>query len=192
MEAAGLMHACYYNDPPKPGIVIKGVSDAADADKAANDKIPIWRKVAAVNSVTLIRNLILSGKLPCLHTDSFSLDEQAGTTAEARAVITESVPVGAALKCFPALIKPEGPLTGLEIRVGAPAGTGLLLLRVIYKDLHGHAKTITATNPVVRITEPLSADAVGVYLLVQPETSRLDFEVSSGKINMKSTTWKKK
>jgi nucleoside phosphorylase len=186
MEGAGLMHAAFLGkDSPSSAIVIKGISDTADSNKAQLDAIGFWRALAAENSARLALAIIQRGRLRANLTDQFELDLTKSPPYEVRTVIKSATVPGVGLPGFARLVVPKGPLTQLVIRATPTLGgepVQILEVRVVY-----HAKgrrieqELTGGDVVVfDLREPLDSQPIGLYMLTKQAPDKIDFEVNIG------------
>ena len=74
MEGAGMLNHTFTLERPTPCIVIKGISDHADPDKAAADQGAYWRALAGENTSRFLLAMLRRGRFQPLHTDDFALD----------------------------------------------------------------------------------------------------------------------
>ncbi len=183
MEGAGVMHATYYEESPVPAIVIKSISDAADAKKAETDKIGCWREMALENSSNFLFGLLSSGKFRALNTDQFKLDLTTGATALACDRIKDSVsPGNGAFLSFPKLVVPCGPLTKLKIEItveGKNEQLNINKLVVEYLDWHQKKQSISINSGVCELSGPILQSSIGLYLLASGTPKSILFSVKA-------------
>jgi nucleoside phosphorylase len=166
MEGAGVFHATYLQELPTPAIVIKGISDTADENKAHLDDERYWRELAKENSVRLTLNLIRRGRIKPLQTDQFTLDTTPGSIADARMMIPDASAPGVSYLAFPNLVVPKGPLTDIQIDIDVISKTGtleIIKLVIEYLDRSGYRKTET----------------IGIYTMIRGTPEKIVFSVTS-------------
>jgi nucleoside phosphorylase len=117
MEGAGLLHATFQQETPTPAVVMKGISDAADANKDSKDAMKIWRILASQGSAMLARRVMERGRFRPLHTDEFDVDPGLDEPSAARNILGTPVSGAPQFIAFPRLVVPLGPLTELAISV---------------------------------------------------------------------------
>jgi len=183
MEGAGVLHATFRtSEIPTPAIVIKGMSDGADKNKAAADELKYWRELAAENSARLALAMIKRGRIRPLMTEQVRLDLYRGDVAEARARIKQAS-VGMSLLAFPRLVKSLGPLTQLRLRITPSDTSGpleIVEMVVEYENRNGQKQTRTVErSSIVAIDEQIRPGEVGVYLLINGTPARIQFEAES-------------
>lgn len=185
-EGAGLMYATFAEELPTPAIVVKGISDAANPQKAAEDQKGYWRELAKENSVRLALQLIRRGGIRPLQTDECTLDVTPGLLSDCRERIPDRSVPGVSFLGFPSLVKPKGPLTGLRIKIlveGESQGksTPLSIIKQMteYTRLEGECvrETKTEVTGEIVLTKPLAKKDVGVYLMMRGTPSRIEFSV---------------
>jgi nucleoside phosphorylase len=115
MEGAGLLYATFQQETPTPAIVMKGISDAADANKDSKDAMKIWRILASQGSAMLARRVMDRGRFRQLHTDEFDADTALDEPSTARKALGHPVSGAPQFIGFPRLVVPLGPLTELRI-----------------------------------------------------------------------------
>ena len=185
---------------PYPRHEAKGVSDAADRSKDAEDAKGYWREMAKENPVRLILGMIRRGSIRPLNTDQFYLDPTAGSVADARGKILDVSSPGSSYLAFPRLVVPKGPLTGLDLCIAANGNQGHLpvhKLVVEYWDYRRSRKEKTIDCPEcaerpgeyrVHLEEPISAEPVGIYMMIRGTPNRITFNALSSN-TMLSTDW---
>lgn len=186
MEGAGVMHAVFFNaDAPKSAIVIKGISDAANKDKASLDTLHVWRELASENAARLALAVIKRGRLQPTLADQFNLDVTVASAAEARAVITTPTAANVVFLAFPRLVRPKGPMTSLEITarlMSNGAGVAALEARMTYSRKGQRVEErLEPGSPVrYRTNDPLDAEPIGLYLLAACDPDSMIIDVKGG------------
>ncbi len=193
MEGAGVLHATFRQaEIPTPAIVVKGISDAADKDKAAADELVYWRELAAENSARLALAMIERGRIRPLGTDQFELDLYRGDISVARDRIQGAVSKGMSLLAFPRLVKLLGPLTGLRISVvasGAECPLRVIEILVEFEDRNGRQRRETfKESSEIEISEPVMSSQVGMYILLDGTPDRIEFR-AKGQKSTKRAVW---
>jgi nucleoside phosphorylase len=197
MEGAGMMIAVWDEEMPPAAVVIKGVSDYADGNKAQDDAKKYWRRLATENSFRMAVDLIRRGRIKALNADRFHLEPSKGSAAEARAVLgTKSV--GAANLAFPRLVVPHGPLSELRIKFEVLGSGGELLGisdgRVRYfdragkpvqEDLSGNRQSWSIEWPM----SPIGPGPIGLYLVVQGTPQQANFSAAIYNRGPEQATW---
>jgi nucleoside phosphorylase len=185
MEGAGVLHATFrQSEIPTPAIVVKGISDAADKDKAAADQLVYWRELAAENSARLALTMIQRGQIRPLMTDQFEFDLYRGDVADARKRIQGAVSLGMSLLAFPRLVKLLGPLTNFRLDVvalGAKGALEVIEMALEYKTYDGQQRTETIKQLSTIELDKLSAESqISVYLLIDGVPISIEFRAKSG------------
>jgi hypothetical protein len=113
MEGAGMLAQTFTHEMPTPAILIQGISDHADPNKAAADNVGYWRELACENSTRLVLAMMRRARLRPLQTDQFTLDPTCGSIEYTRLHIPEPASPGNSLRGFPVLVVPKGPITNV-------------------------------------------------------------------------------
>ena len=196
MEGCGLMHGAFFHrENPSQALLIKGISDGANDDKAKLDAIGCWRKLATENSARLAVAIIHRGRLTSQSTDQFDLDPRIDSVAITRRWIPDHLRAGYSLLGFQNLVMPLGPLTKLKrvIKPLDPTDKTLKIVKSVfdYSPEHTNAvSTIKRLSSGFETDEIIKPSPIGVYLLVEGTASKVncDVIVGSNKV-MKSTEW---
>lgn len=183
MEGAGMMIGTFREEMPPAAVVVKGVSDAADEDKAKADAKEYWRELAKENSARVAVELIRRGKIRSLNADDFELDPRLESVAEATRIL-RSKSHGASPLAFPGLVVPRGPLTELRVAFAVRGKSGPLdvLEAVIrYVDLNGEVRPISLApgQNTWGIDIPFTTAPVGLFILADGEPTAVQFEVGN-------------
>jgi nucleoside phosphorylase len=186
MEGAGVLHATFAQELPTPAILIKGISDAADMNKAREDAKQYWRDLAKENSVRLVLELIRRGRIRPLCTDQFDLDLTLGSPAEAREVISDVGSPPISYLAFPRLVVPKAPMTELQIGIEVDGMHDERVVRlpiskkvVVYQNREGNRARFEDTKPEILLESPISAGPIGIYVLVRGKPCKVTFHESS-------------
>jgi len=183
MEGAGMLAQTFTQERPTPCIVIKGISDHADPDKAAADEEQYWRELGTENASRLLLTLLRRGRIQALHTDEFDLDITRGTADQTLQMIPDLGRRGDAYLGFPWLVLPKGPITQLSIEIHAidQSGNSLPIHKLVVKytciegkprlDLPPPSETVTLSR--------LSAYPVQLYLLVGGTPGLIHFRANT-------------
>lgn len=170
MEGAGVMHAAFFHrEQPTAAIVVKGISDHADAAKTNLDTEGSWRRLASANPVRLLLALMRRGKIRSLRADEFSVSVTAASPTRARDFIPRATAPGIAMLAFDELVVPYGPLTRLSITVAAESvrGPNAVLEGVVTcVSADGTAITDRLTGAAWVTERPLAPHPVGLYLML--------------------------
>ena len=193
MEGAGVLHATFRQaEIPTPAVVVKGISDAADKNKAAADELVYWRELAAENSARLALAMIERGRIRPLGTDQFELDLYRGDISEVRDRIQGSVSGGMSLLAFPRLVKLLGPLTGIYLNImawGAEGPLRVMEMLVEFEDRNGRRRREAfKDSSEIEISEPVTSSHIGMYLFLDGRPERIKFQAKGQKIT-KSAVW---
>jgi nucleoside phosphorylase len=186
MEGAGVMHAAFFNgESPASAIVIKGISDGADSNKALLDTGGFWRKLAGENAARLALAIIKRGRLQANLTDQFEIDVTMAAAHDVRSVIKSPSVAEVGFPGFTQLIVPKGPLTRLSIRANAMLNgkpVQVLEARLIYYVEGERTERELHPGEVVQFEtkSPVDTRPIGLYMLAQQEVDQVDFEISSG------------
>jgi hypothetical protein len=195
MEGAGILHASfYYGDSPRSAIVLKGVSDSADANKAQLDGLDFWRKLAGENSVRLAMAIIHRGVFTPTLTDQFTVDMTFADPAEVRQIIKTYAAPPAGFIGYPALVRPKGPLTGLSIRVSAShQGTPINAAEALILSHRGGKSVkegLTPGHPIAfESEESFDPEPIGFYMLTLLPVDMIEVKVSGSGLNV-TQQWK--
>jgi len=184
MEGAGVLHATFQQESPTPAIVIKGISDAADKNKAQLDTQGYWRRLAAENSARMVLGIIRRGRIRPTGADQFKLDPTLGATADARSEIPgPAAPRGVAFLAFPRLVVPRGPLIRLTAKVEALQKDGrkldVLKLVVKYSDKTGILRKLEQHVGTIELNGLSAAAPVSVYLMLRGVPDSVKFAFST-------------
>jgi nucleoside phosphorylase len=182
MESAGVMVQTFTHEMPTPAIVVKGISDHADPNKAAADGVGYWRELACENSVRLALAMLRRGRIRPLHTDEFVLDPTSGPIEQTRSFLPQSAAPGVALLGFPRLICPRGPVTAMFIDVKATAMDGSALridqLKIVHTPYTDDDRDERAYPPGKTVVlKQLAPQPIQVYLLLTAPASVIYFSV---------------
>jgi nucleoside phosphorylase len=183
MEGAGMMFATFREENPPAAIVIKGISDAADGNKAKADAKNYWRELAKENPVRLALEMIRLGGIRSLRADRFSLDITLASAAQAMQIL-EKKSVGTSPLAFPRLVVPEGPLNELRITCEPRDAAGplnVLSAAVTFVDRDDIPQRVKLERGQMTwdCRQSLSASPVGWYALVDGEPSSVKFTVEN-------------
>ena len=187
MEGAGVMHAAFDAEIPTPAIVIKGISDAADAKKSTVDQLKYWRMLAKENPVRFVVRLIQRGRFRAIGTDDFDLHSVSCSPGESRQLIKDVSGGRVAYLGFTQLIKPSGPMTAVKIAFDARGQKRESLLVsqavVTFRNYDGlsQRKDFSGKLRELKIQEPMAAFDIGVYLLIHGNPHEVAFDVTSAK-----------
>lgn len=183
MEGAGCMHAAFfYGDSPRSGIVMKGISDTADKRKSELDALDFWRQLAGENSVNLALSVIDRGKFTPTLADQFDVDLSLASPAEVRSIIPSPITGNPGFLGFTGLVRPKGPITGIDIRVMTtlreqPVRT-LQAVLLCHKDGKPVRYELAGETPVVFETmETLDLAPMQLYLMTQEAPDKIAAEI---------------
>ncbi len=184
MEGAGVLSATFRQERPTPSIVIKGISDHADPNKAAADEERYWRALGGENAGRFLRAMLRRGQILPLHTDEFTLDTTKGPTDLTMTAIPDRGSPGVSYLGFPWLVRPRGPVTELHIDV-IPAdkdGNRLVVRKLVirYAGTGGKPTSIDRIDPDgPLVLSRLSAEPVGLFVMLAGEATMIRFNVST-------------
>lgn len=189
MEGAGLLHATFQQETPTPAIVMKGISDAADANKDSKDAMKIWRILASQGSAMLARCVMGRGRFRPIHTDEFDTDDALAEPSTAREVLGTPVSSAPQFIAFPRLVVPRGPLTELKISAQFVLKDGSETAaegRVEYVTLEGQKRQMNLNRGqhVFHITgrdarDRIAAQPIRVYFRLNTQAVSARFEVTT-------------
>jgi hypothetical protein len=195
MESAGMMAQTFTHEMPMPAIVVKGVSDHADPKKAAADGVSYWRELACENSIRLVLTMLRRGRIRPLHTDEFMLDPTCGSIDETRPFVAEGAAPGIAIRGFPRLVCPRGPITKMSIDVDAIAEDGdalrihkLVVVQVPRSSGDRVARDCLPGRTV--ILEQLAPEPIQVHLLLAGTACAIRFSVRTS-ADERTAQWQK-
>lgn len=186
MEGAGVMHASFFHEEaPKSAIIIKGISDMANKNKAMTDGIRFWRELASENSVRLALSIIKRGRLPATLADQFEIDTVAAPVGEARRILTIPTAPGVAFWAFPRLVLPRGPMSRLELTATIASAAGpvqVLEARLVYRSEGQRIeRPVPSASPVQFSTkERIDPQPIELYMMTRTNPDFIAFEVRSG------------
>ena len=182
MESAGMMAQTFTHEMPTPAIVVKGISDHADPKKAAADGVGYWRELACENSIRFVLTMLGRGRVKPLHTDEFLLDSTCGPIEETRSLIGEAAAPGIAIRGFPRLVCPRGPITKICIDVEAFADDGsalrihkLVIVHVPRSSENGVERNYPPGKTV--LMEQLAPEPIQVHLMLAGTAHTIKFSV---------------
>lgn len=187
MEGAGVMHASFFHEEaPKSAIIIKGISDMANKNKAMTDGIRFWRELASENSARLALSIIKRGRLPATFADQFEIDTTAAPVGEARRIITVPTAPGVAFWAFPRLILPRGPMTRLDFKATLASARGpvqVLEARVVYRSEGQRIeRRVPSATPVQFSTkERIDPQPIELHMMTSTNPDSITLEVGSGR-----------
>jgi nucleoside phosphorylase len=185
MEGCGVMHASFFHrENPSQALLIKGISDPANADKAKLDAFVSWRALATENSARLALAIMRRGRLKPQQTDQFKLDTTVASIEVTKERIPDHIRRGFSLLGFPQLVIPKGPLTSLAIQIRAVDANGgtICFAKQVAEYMSGAQRRRSefaggasqfATTDVI---DPLP---IGLYLLAEGKVAKIIFEVRS-------------
>lgn len=186
MEGAGVMHAAFFNDDtPKSALLIKGISDATDKNKAKLDAQRFWRELAGENSVRLALAMMGRGRLQPTLADQFDIDTTLASAAEARRVLPTPTVAGVAFLAFPQLVRPRGAMSRLNISVTL-VSTGVVVpvleAKVIYQSRERWTEHTSRPGPEVQYVTKDRIDAVpvGLYMMAKTDPDLINIQIGSG------------
>ena len=185
MEGCGIMHAAFFHrETPTQALLIKGISDKANADKAKLDAFPAWRELACENAARLALAVMSRGGLRPQLTDEVNLDTTTAAVDVTRQRIVGPLRAGFSPIGFPRLVVPMGPITALTISVRAERGGHELPLRQrIVEFSRGGTRQRDQWRPQTpvefRTEQPLDPDAIAVFLLIEGAPDRIVFDVTT-------------
>jgi adenosylhomocysteine nucleosidase len=185
MEGCGLMDAAFFHrENPSQALLIKGISDGANDDKAKLDAIGCWRELATENSARLALAIIHRGQLTPQLTDQFDLDPTVDSVEITKQRIPDTIRRGYSLLGFQKLIVPRGPLTKLTVSVFPEDAAGKLMQvtrgLIEYSTGGSYVRAELTGQPASFVTEKVvDRQAIGIYLMIEGIARDLRFEVSS-------------
>jgi nucleoside phosphorylase len=186
MEGAGVMHAAFFNDEtPKSAIIIKGISDAADKNKAKMDAKGFWRELAGENSVRLALAIIRRGRLRPTLADQFDLETTLASAAEAKRILPMPSTAGVALLAFGRLVRPRGEMSRLEIvatLTSAGEPVSVLQARVLYQSKGQRVERALEPGLSIRFLtdDRIDPQPIGLYMMAGRDPDLITLEVRSG------------
>jgi hypothetical protein len=183
MEGAGMLSSTFTHERPTPCIVIKGISDHADPDKAAADEEEYWRALAGENAGRFLLGMLRRGRIRPLHADEFTLDTTRGTIEQTRRSIPDVASPGVAYLGFPWLVRPTGPITSLSIEAIATdrAGDRLAIHKLVVNYVHIDGKLMSVSPPPAGpiVLSNLAAQPLQLYLLLGGAADTILFRVKT-------------
>jgi nucleoside phosphorylase len=183
MEGAGMLSQTFTHARPTPCIVIKGISDHADPDKAAADEEEYWRALGGENAGRFLLALLRRGRIRPLHTDEFTLDATRGPTELTRRFVPDTGSPGVAYLGFPWLVLPNGPITRLSIETVPMdnAGNQLAIHKLVVNYVGVDGKAVSVSDPPDEpiVLSRLSAHPVQLYLLLGGTADSVRFHVKT-------------
>ena len=191
MEAANAFAASANFADPRRIIMVRGVCDHADPDKAALDQSGKWRPIACFNPAKFVQEFIRFGNIKSLRCDEFEMN----TTSSPRIDANFSNRPGNSYPYFAHLLRPIGPLIDLNITVRAfnSAGTLLNISRSIWTEINGRSHTISVSknfSPQLNIRVKKSKpDGYSLHLEIEGEPERIEFDCKT-EVQTRSYSWK--
>lgn len=192
MEAATAFAAAFNSADPKRIIMVRGVCDHADPNKAKIDAGENWRSTAAFNAARFVREFISFGNIEPLSCDEFHLNT-------ALMIPKIDLNLGSRAGCsypfFEKLVEPRGPILQMELRVRAfdSAGQALTITRSIWTAVSGERRVPSVQQcfeKELRISISRSKpDFFALHLEIEGELAKVEFHAKTeSKVVVRSWT----